>query len=53
MESMKWLSIEIDEETVVSLKENKSPGPYMVTPEFVKELAEDLYKPITTFSRHP
>ncbi len=44
--------IEIDEETVVkrpkSLKENKSPGSDMVSPEFVKELAEDLCKPITT-----
>ncbi len=42
--------IEIDEETVVqrlkSLKENKSPGPDMVSEgaKFVKELAEDLCK---------
>ena len=44
--------IEIDEETVVqrlkSLTENKPPGPDMVSPKFVKELAEDLCKPITT-----
>ncbi len=47
----------IDEETVVkrlkSLKENKSPGPDMVSPDFVKELAEDLCKSITTIFKTP
>ncbi len=49
--------IKINEETVVkrlkSLKQNKSPGPDMVSPEFVKELAEDLCKSITTIFKTP
>ncbi len=46
---------DIHEETVVkrlkSLEENKSPGPDMVSSKFVKELDEDLCKPITTNSK--